>query len=107
MHNFLVRHVYMPMKFWGYSRLAATVAVFTVSALLHEILVGGMCGVLTCWAFLGIMSQIPAIAVMDVFKKYLEKSQMGNVIFWVSLCILGMPTGVMIYSREVMMAAKV
>lgn len=39
-YQFFRRHVYSPMRSRGWSRKAASTAVFLVSAILHELLVG-------------------------------------------------------------------
>lgn len=75
---------------------------FFISAVAHEYLVGAGCRVLSYWAFTAMMIQIPMIIIMDIFKSYLEKTQIGNVVFWVSFCIIGQPLAVMVYSIQVM-----
>jgi diacylglycerol O-acyltransferase 1 len=77
-----------------------------LSAIAHEYLISGACRILTYWAFIAMMFQIPMVAVMDIFRKQLEKSQIGNVVFWVSFCIIGQPVAVLIYSYQAYTSLK-
>ena len=79
---------------------------FLISALAHEYLISGACRILTYWAFLAMMFQIPMIVFMDLFKSQLEKSQIGNVVFWVSFCIIGQPIAVLIYAYQAYQSLK-
>ena len=99
-HNWLVRHVYKPMVSKGYSKNFSMFFTFFLSAVAHEYFISGACRILTYWAFIAMMSQIPMIIAMDIFRKQLEKSQIGNVVFWVSFCIIGQPIAVLIYSYQ-------
>jgi len=101
-HSWLLRHVYFPMVNKKHNKYFSMLVTFFISAVAHEYLVGGACRVLSYWAFLAMMSQIPMIIVMDIFKNYLEKTQIGNVVFWFSFCIIGQPLAVLIYSIQVM-----
>lgn len=99
-HNWLLRHVYFPMIAKGYGKTFSLFITFFISAVAHEYLVSGACRLLTYWAFLAMMMQIPMIVAMDIFKKQLEKTQIGNVVFWVSFCIIGQPIAVLIYAYQ-------
>ena len=99
-HNWMLRHVYYPIVAKGYGKTFSMFITFLLSAVAHEYLVGGACRILTYWAFLAMMGQIPMIVVMDLFKKQLETSQIGNVVFWVSFCVIGQPLAVLIYSYQ-------
>ena len=60
--------------------------VFFVSAVFHELLVSVPCHVFRCWAFLGIMSQIPLSTITSSLsyasKRYGLTNQLGNFLFW-------------------------
>jgi diacylglycerol O-acyltransferase-1 len=66
---------------------------FLFSAIAHELLVGIPCHVLRLWAFGGIMAQIPLIAFTSWTSRTLKNEQLGNVVFWLSFCILGQARG--------------
>lgn len=51
------RHLYVPLVEMGYSRTAASVAVFFVSAFFHEYLVSVPLRTFKTWAFMGMMGQ--------------------------------------------------
>jgi diacylglycerol O-acyltransferase-1 len=105
-HSWLLRHVYKPMVADGYGKNFSMFFTFFLSAVAHEYLISGACRILTYWAFIAMMSQIPMIIVMDLFKKQLERSQIGNVVFWVSFCIIGQPIAVLIYSYQAYTSIK-
>jgi hypothetical protein len=52
------RHLYIPLVEMGYSRTAASVAVFFVSAFFHEYLVSVPLRTFKTWAFMGMMGQV-------------------------------------------------
>jgi diacylglycerol O-acyltransferase-1 len=106
-HSWLSRHVYNPLVSRGLPKPFSMFCVFTVSAIGHEYIVSGACHMLSYYAFLAMMFQIPLIIVTDIFKKFLEKSQLGNVIFWLSFCIVGQPLAVIVYSYLVISQGKV
>lgn len=105
-HNWLIRHVYFNMTSKGYSKNSAMVFTFFLSAVAHEYLISGACRFLSYWAFLAMMGQLPMIVFMDFFKPYLSQSQIGNVVFWVSFCIIGQPIAVLIYSYQALQSLK-
>ncbi|KAE8383347.1 putative diacylglycerol O-acyltransferase [Aspergillus bertholletiae] len=96
---FMKRHVYSPLIGRGYSPLTASTVVFLVSALLHELLVGipthNMIGV----ALVGMLFQLPLIAVTAPLEKMKDPSGkvIGNSIFWISFCVVGQPLGALLY----------
>lgn len=116
---FMKRHVYSPMIGRGWSPLAASSAVFTISAILHELLVGipthnliGMGPRLyspridLCranWplgvALVGMLFQLPLIAMTAPMEKKQGPAgrAMGNSIFWISFCLVGQPLGALLY----------
>lgn len=99
-HSFMFRHVYVPLITRGLRKEGALLVVFTISALGHEYIASGACQILTYWSFIAIEAQIPMILTMDLFRKQLQQTQIGNVIFWVSFCIIGQPLAILIYSYQ-------
>ena len=98
-HNWMLRHLYIPLTGTGFPKAAAGFTVFFVSALYHEYWIGVPLQVLSFWAFLSIMSQAPLIS----FQKFTEKklgirnSELGNLVFWISFCFVGQPLVVFAY----------
>lgn len=98
-HNWFVRHMYNPLLRRGISKLTANLLVFLVSAVAHEYLVSVPLGVASYYAFLAMILQSPMIYLEWQFNRFfkLENSELGNVSFWVSYCIIGQPICVCIY----------
>ncbi|EGY14954.1 diacylglycerol O-acyltransferase [Verticillium dahliae VdLs.17] len=95
------RHVYSPMVGRGWSPFVASVAVFFLSAVLHEVLVGvpthNIIGLGV--AFLGMLLQLPLIAITTPLEKMKTPTgrMIGNCIFWISFTILGQPFAALMY----------
>ncbi|KAI9902547.1 hypothetical protein N3K66_001899 [Trichothecium roseum] len=99
-YTYFKRHVYMPMVGRGWSPRVASFSVFFMSAVLHEILVGVPTHNIIGVAFLGMLMQLPLIALTAPLEKMkLGKSGklMGNAIFWVSFTIFGQPFAALMY----------
>lgn len=55
-----------------------------------------------CWAFLGMMAQVPLIMLTEFLNSFLApRSPWGNVIFWCSFCVFGQPLGVLLYYHHI------
>lgn len=50
-------------------------------------------------AFAGMMIQIPLIALTDVVQKikWIQGEVAGNMIFWMSFCLVGQPLAALLY----------
>jgi diacylglycerol O-acyltransferase-1 len=98
-HYWFIRHLYNPLLKKGYSKSAANLTVFLISAVAHEYLVSVPLGVISFYAFLAMILQSPIIYLEKKLNKALkiDTSQLGNVSFWISYCILGQPICVSIY----------
>ncbi|OJJ31001.1 hypothetical protein ASPWEDRAFT_176103 [Aspergillus wentii DTO 134E9] len=96
---FMKRHVFSPLIGRGWSPLAASTMVFTLSAILHEMLVGIPTHNLIGVAFAGMMLQLPLIMVTTPLEKIKDPSGkiIGNSVFWVSFCLVGQPLGALLY----------
>jgi diacylglycerol O-acyltransferase-1 len=101
-HNWFVRHFFIPMKSWSGSTIFSMTYTFFVSAILHEWLIGGACHVLTIVSVLAMFSQVPVIILMEAFKEVFKTSQLGNVVFWLSFCVFGQPLGILTYTYLVL-----
>ena len=58
--------MYLPLLRHRFSKFSAAVAVFFLSAFLHEYLVAGPLRLLRVWAFLGMMAQVGCGTGRDV-----------------------------------------
>ncbi|TGZ76688.1 hypothetical protein EX30DRAFT_230952 [Ascodesmis nigricans] len=97
-YNFMRRHVYAPMQARGFSPAVSSMMVFTFSAVLHEVLVGIPTHSVTGVAFAGMMFQIPLIwCTMPLERMRGSGSVLGNVVFWVSFCLVGQPVAALLY----------
>eukprot|EP00798_Chlamydomonas_sp_ICE-L_P009854 gene9854-7744_t len=88
-HKWMLRHVYFPSVRFGMSRFSAGVLSFFVSAVFHELLLGVPLHMLRYWVFAGMMMQVPLVALSEFVKHKIKRDDWGNIIFWVSFCILG------------------
>ncbi|KAF9968619.1 hypothetical protein BGZ70_001355 [Mortierella alpina] len=95
---FFKRHVYLPLISGGTSPLTAMFVIFTISAILHEVLIGFPTHMLYGYAFAGMFAQIPLIALTRPLEKWRGTGTgLGNMIFWVSFTILGQPACALLY----------
>lgn len=87
-------------------RWLSVLVVFTISAILHEVLIGIPTHCLNGIAFMGMMGQIPLIVMTfglmhvkdTMFPDYKEFfDTIGNLIFWISFTIVGQPACILIY----------
>lgn len=97
-HNWLVRHIYIPLRNRKVSSAWATFWVFFISGLAHEYVGSGCFHIRSCMGFLAIMLQVPMIYLTNFFEAQLRTSQLGNVFFWVVLIVVGQPIVLIIYS---------
>jgi diacylglycerol O-acyltransferase-1 len=100
-HNWILRHLYGPLRSVGLDGGQSIYGVFFVSAFAHEYIISGSCHVFNVVAFFGMFGQAPMVVRMEWYKKFFSETQIGNVIFWVTFCIIGQPIAVMIYSYQV------
>ncbi|CAL8469029.1 g8570 [Coccomyxa elongata] len=99
-HKWMLRHVYFPALRAGIPRVWAGTLVFAVSAFFHELLVGLPLHMVRCWAFVGVMSQVPLMFATGWLKRTLQNDQIGNFIFWITFCIVGQPTSLILYYHD-------
>ncbi|KAF9995158.1 hypothetical protein BGZ65_009216 [Modicella reniformis] len=97
-YTFFKRHVYLPMVTSGIKPLHASFVIFTISAILHEVLIGIPTHMIYGYAFAGMFFQIPLIILTEPLGKWRGRgSGLGNMIFWVSFTILGQPACAVLY----------
>ncbi|CAI9626240.1 sterol o-acyltransferase 2 [Alternaria burnsii] len=97
--NFMRRHIYSPLVGRGVPPAVAQILVFLFSGILHELLVGVPTHNVIGVAFAGMMFQIPLIALTDVIQKVkcIQGKVAGNMIFWMSFCLVGQPLAALLY----------
>ncbi|OBT93818.1 hypothetical protein VE01_08488 [Pseudogymnoascus verrucosus] len=98
-YQFMKRHVFSPLIGRGWSPWAASVAVFALSAVLHELLVGVPTHNIIGVAALGMLAQLPLIKLTAPFERaggHYGKL-VGNTVFWVSFVLIGQPLAALLY----------
>ena len=93
-----VRHVYFPCIRIGMHKEVAMVLVFFLSAVMHEYVISIPFHTIQPWAFLGMMGQIPLVAITKYIDKLRPGSSIGNMIFWLTFCIVGQPMAILMYT---------
>ncbi|KAI9027864.1 MBOAT, membrane-bound O-acyltransferase family-domain-containing protein [Hyaloraphidium curvatum] len=102
------RHIYIPLiRNHALSPMASQLIVFTVSALLHELIIGVPTHVLYGYAALGMLAQVPMIYLDGAVAKIRDalgwrppkevSDTVGNLHFWMSFCIIGQPLAIMLF----------
>jgi diacylglycerol O-acyltransferase-1 len=95
--NYFRRHIYVPLLNRGYPAPVASLAVFFVSAVLHEILVGIPTKNIIGVAFMCMLVQVPLSFMTAPLEKMRgPATTVGNCIFWLSF-FLGQPVAVLMY----------
>ena len=94
-HGWMVAHIYLPLTARGWSKSSASLLIFIISAVLHELVVSIPFWNFKLLAFGGMMAQVALIEV----TKPLKGTQTGNVIFWLTI-MLGQPMIVLLYARD-------
>jgi diacylglycerol O-acyltransferase 1 len=82
------------------SKSAAMFIVFFVSAVLHEVLVSVPFHIIRPWSFLGMMMQMPLVVLTKYLVRKNPGSSIGNVIFWLTFCVIGQPMAVLMYTAD-------
>ena len=100
-HLWLIRHVYFPcVRSKMMNKQAATLFVFFLSAVMHEMLVSVPFHMVRPWAFIGMMMQVPLVGMTKFLYRLYPGSSIGNMIFWLSFCVVGQPMAVMLYTVD-------
>eukprot|EP00250_Pteridium_aquilinum_P010430 c19381_g1_i1 orf=218-1633(+) len=99
-HKWMVRHVYFPCLRKGISKDGAVFISFVISGVFHELCIGIPCHMFRCWAFLGIMFQVPLMVLTNYLHERFQSTMVGNIIFWFFFCIVGQPISVLLYYHD-------
>ncbi|KAI4158677.1 MAG: hypothetical protein LQ342_007198 [Letrouitia transgressa] len=98
-YHFMRRHIYSPLVGRGWSSNFASAMVFVFSGFLHELLVGIPTHNVLGVAFIGMVAQLPMIALTAPLEKMqgVNGKIAGNCIFWISFCLVGQPLAALLY----------
>jgi len=99
-HYWLIRHVYFPSVRRKMSRMGATFVVFFLSAIMHELLVSVPFHMIRPWSFIGMMLQMPLVGITKFLNQRYPGSSFGNIIFWMSFCVVGQPMAILLYTID-------
>ena len=67
---------------------------------MHEVLVSVPFHIIRPWSFIGMMGQIPLVAITKYLYRRYPGSSVGNMIFWLSFCIVGQPMAILLYTVD-------
>ncbi|XP_031093520.1 diacylglycerol O-acyltransferase 1A-like [Ipomoea triloba] len=101
-HKWMVRHVYFPCLRIGIPKGVAILIVFFISAAFHELCIAVPCHMFKCWAFIGIMFQVPLVILTNLLQNKFRSPMVGNMIFWSFFSIFGQPMCVLLYYHDMM-----
>jgi diacylglycerol O-acyltransferase-1 len=99
-HYWLVRHLFFPCVRLNIPKTAATFIVFLFSAVMHELLISIPFHILRPWSFLGMMGQVPLVVLTKYLYRKFPGSSVGNILFWVSFCVVGQPMAILLYTID-------
>lgn len=94
-HNYLLRHIYFPLRRAGMGSAACLFTTFTVSAIFHEYIVVGIFSVINLVAFILMMINIPCMMLQRQLKNVISGNT-NNLLFWLFYIILGQPFGIIL-----------
>jgi len=96
-HNWLVRHVYHPVRRRGYRRELGSLLIFLISAFFHELIASVPLCMVRMHFFFGMLMQAPLIILTE---RYTKGHQVGNIFFWIFFCVIGQPMIVLLYYHD-------
>ena len=97
---YAVRHLYFPCIRKGLNKNASMFIVFFFSAVMHELLISIPFHMVRYWSFLGMMAQIPLVFITKRLQKIRPGSSLGNILFWITFCIVGQPMAILMYTID-------
>lgn len=92
-HNFLIRHIYYPLRRRKISKPLSLFITFMVSAAAHEYIMIGVFRVVNFIAFTLMIVNVP-LMVFQEKTKHLVSPDINNLLFWLGYIILGQPFGI-------------
>ena len=99
-HYWLIRHMYFPCIRLKMSRSSGTFVVFLFSAVMHEVLVSIPFHMVRPWSFIGMMMQMPLVALTKYHQRKYPGSSLGNVLFWLTFSVIGQPMAILLYTVD-------
>jgi diacylglycerol O-acyltransferase-1 len=67
---------------------------------MHELLISIPFHILRPWSFLGMMGQVPLVVLTKYLYRKFPGSSVGNILFWVSFCVVGQPMAILLYTID-------
>jgi diacylglycerol O-acyltransferase-1 len=95
-HNWLKRHMYRPLRKRGCPLWLASLLVFLLSAVVHEVIFSVPLRAVHFWAFSAMLFQLPLVLVTRCLLPSMPPA-IGNMFFWSSFCLIGQPVGILLY----------
>ena len=80
----------------GLDKGPATMVVFFLSAVLHEVIISVPFRHLSLHAFFGMLAQAPLVWVTKYLDRAFDNALVGNCIFWLVFCVIGQPIGIIL-----------
>ena len=99
-HHWMLRHLYYPVLRTGAGKHVSTFVVFLFSAVFHELIISTPFRRYSMHAFMGMLAQAPLSFVTKALDKRFDNAFFGNVIFWMTFCVLGQPMGILLMAYE-------
>jgi diacylglycerol O-acyltransferase-1 len=56
------------------------------------------------WCCAHALPQVPLITLTEVLRKRLKADTLGNMVFWLSFCVLGQPMCLVLYYHDWLLA---
>lgn len=94
-HNFLHRHIYLPLRRRNIQKYTAAFYTFLFSALLHEYMIIGIFRVCNFVAFSLMLVNLPLMIIQDKFKGFISPNA-NNWLFWLFYLVIGQPFGIIL-----------
>ncbi|CAM9143530.1 unnamed protein product [Chrysoparadoxa australica] len=109
-HFFMARHLYFPLLRKGYKKRVASLLCFLLSAFFHELLISVPFRMVKFYAFAGMLANVPLSILTDnIAHSHCGEltqdplpvlTQLGNILFWVTFCLVGQPMSVLLYYMD-------
>ena len=98
-HRWCVKHIYLPLVMNEWSKRHAMLAVFFISALLHEYSISCPLQITGHYLFIGFLGQLPLCKISEEAMSRCG-GRVGNFFVW-GFLVFGSTVGVVVYYLEV------
>lgn len=106
-HNWLKRHIFKPLKSFGFSTWFSSAIVFLLSAVAHEYIISVALREFHWWAFGAMLLQLPLVKISRLYMNLYPTSTFGNMFFWTVFCFFGQPMMILLYYYSFMRKSNV